>query len=180
MGNVEDLKNVARRIFEQALADCSIERAFDRVMRTDGKRLILGGEEVVALDGLKRVRVVAVGKAGAAMLVALLARLQLPAACELQGVLIAGERPRDLPAGFQCFAGGHPVPNEASFAGASVALSMLRELGDASPEHTLCIFLISGGASAMMELPLDASVSLADTVTFHQALVHSGASIVEI
>ena len=114
------------------------------------------------------------------MLVALLARLQLPAACELQGVLIAGERPRDLPAGFQCFAGGHPVPNEASFAGASAALFMLRELGDASPEHTLCIFLISGGASAMMELPLDASVSLADTVTFHQALVHSGASIVEI
>jgi hydroxypyruvate reductase len=57
---------------------------------------------------------------------------------------------------------------------------MLRGLGDASPEDALCIFLISGGASAMMELPLDASISLADTVRFHLALVHSGASIVEI
>jgi hydroxypyruvate reductase len=57
---------------------------------------------------------------------------------------------------------------------------MLRSLSDASPDDTLCIFLISGGASAMMELPLDNSISLADTIAFHQALVHSGASIVEI
>ena len=180
--NVEDLKELARSIFEQALADCSIERAFDRVMRIDGvgRRLLLGGEDVVALDRLKRVRVVAVGKAGAAMLGALLARLRLAAACELKGVLIAGERPRDLPASIEFFPGGHPVPNEASFAGASAALAMLRALGDASPEDALCIFLISGGASAMMELPLDPAISLEDTVRFHQALVHSGASIVEI
>jgi glycerate 2-kinase len=95
-------------------------------------------------------------------------------------VLIAGERPRDLPAEIQFFAGGHPVPNEASFAGAAAALAMLRAVGDGVAEETLCIFLISGGASAMMELPLDPSISLEDAVAFHQALVHSGASIVEI
>jgi hydroxypyruvate reductase len=177
---VEDLKELARSIFEQALADCSIERAFDRVMRIEGKHLILGDEDVVALDRLKRVRVVAIGKAAEAMLSALLARLPLPASCELEGVLIAGERPRDLAGTIQFFAGGHPVPNEASFAGASAALTMLRGLGDALPDDALCIFLISGGASAMMELPLDASITLEDTVAFHQALVHSGASIVEI
>jgi hydroxypyruvate reductase len=177
---VDDLKELARNIFEQALADCSIERAFDRVLRVEGSCLILGGEEMVALDRLKRVRVVAIGKAGAAMLGALLPRLPLPAGCDLQGVLIAGEWPRDLPAAIQLFAGGHPVPNAASFAGAAAALSMLGALGDASPEDTLCIFAISGGASAMMELPLDSSISLEDTIAFHQALVHSGASIVEI
>lgn len=179
---MEDLKELARSIFDRALADCSIERAFDRLMRIDGegRRLVLGGENVVALDRLKRVRVVALGKAAAAMLGALLLRLTLPSSCDLQGVLIAGERARDLPASIQFFGGGHPVPNEASFAGASAALSMLRALGDVSPEDTLCIFLISGGASAMMELPLDASISLEDTVAFHQALVHSGVSIVGI
>lgn len=179
---MEDLKELARNIFDRALADCSIEQALDRVMRTDGPggRLFLGGEEVVALDRLKRVRVVAIGKAGAAMLGALLPRLPLPASCELQGVLIAGERPLDLPATIQFFAGGHPVPNEASFAGAAAALSMLRALGDAQAEETLCVFLISGGASAMMELPLDPAISLEDTIVFHQALVHSGGSIVEI
>jgi glycerate 2-kinase len=180
LGNVDDLKEVARRIFEQALADCSIERAFDRTMQIEGKRLVLGGEDVVTPDRLKRVRVVAIGKAGAAMLSALLARLPLPEACEFEGVLIAGELPKDLPASIQFFAGGHPVPNAASFAGAEAALSMLRTVGDSAPEETLCIFLISGGASAMMELPLDPAISLEDTVAFHQALVHSGASIVEI
>jgi hydroxypyruvate reductase len=56
---------------------------------------------------------------------------------------------------------------------------MLHSLGDA-PDDTLCIFLLSGGASAMMELPLDAAISLDDTIAFHRALVHSGASIVEM
>jgi hydroxypyruvate reductase len=112
------------------------------------------------------------------MLNALLARLRLPTSCELQGVLIAPERPVNLPATIQYFCGGHPVPNEASFAGAGAALKMLHALGDASQDDALCIFLLSGGASAMMELPLDAAISLDDTIAFHRALVHSGASIV--
>ena len=49
-----------------------------------------------------------------------------------------------------------------------------------SADDTLCIFLISGGASAMMELPLDPAISLDDTVAFHRALVGSGATIVEM
>lgn len=177
---MDDLKEIARRIFEQALADCSIERALDRTLRVEGRRLVLAGESVVALDRLRRVLVVAIGKAGAAMLSALLARLPLSPPCDLRGVLIAGEKPTDLEAAIQFFAGGHPVPNAASFAGAEAALSMLRAVSDAAPEQTLCVFLISGGASAMMELPLDPAISLEDTIAFHQALVHSGASIVEI
>ena len=178
------LKEIARSIFEQALADCSIERSFDRILHTTvgphGTRLILNGDDVLSLDRLKRVRIISIGKAAAAMLTSLLSRLPLQQACDLQGVLIAAERPPNLPATIQFFSGGHPVPNEASFAGASAALSMLQAPGNASPEDTLCVFLISGGASAMMELPLDAAISLEDTVVFHQALVHCGASIVEI
>ena len=178
------LKDTARLIFEHALSECSIERSFDRLLPTSvgaqGTRLILNGEDILALDRLKHVRIVSIGKAAAPMLTSLLPRLPLPPACDLQGVLIAVERPHNLPATIQFFAGGHPTPNEASFAGARAALSMLQSLGDASADDTLCIFLISGGASAMMELPLDPAISLADTVGFHQALVHCGASIVEI
>ena len=178
------LKEIARTIFDHALAECSIERSFDRTLQItagpEGTRLIIGGRDEIALDRLTRVRIVAAGKAAAAMLTSLFSRLPLPATCDLQGVLIAGERPPNLPATIQFFPGGHPTPNEASFAGASAALSMLRALHDASPDDTLCLFLISGGASAMMELPLDPTISLADTVAFHKALVHSGASIVEI
>jgi glycerate 2-kinase len=177
---MESLKELARGIFEQALAECSIERSFDRMIQVANGRLLLGGREALAFDRLKRVRILAAGKAARAMLDALLARLLLPSSCDLQGVLIAGERPHHLPSGFQLFAGGHPSPNEASFDGAAAALSMLQDLRTVSPEETLCIFLISGGASAMMELPLDAGISLDDTVAFHRALVASGANIVEM
>jgi glycerate 2-kinase len=174
------LKELARSIFEQALADCSIERSFDRIMQVDRGRLILDGRGIGALDRLKRVRILSTGKAATAMLNALLARLPLPHDCDLQGVLIAGERPPNLPPTIQFFAGGHPSPNEASFAGAAAALAMLQEVRGASQDEALCIFLISGGASAMMELPLDPSISLEDTVGFHRALVASGANIVEM
>jgi hydroxypyruvate reductase len=179
------LKEIARTLFAQALAECSIERAFDRKLRVVDDTLLIEGNAPIQIERLRRVRVVSVGKAAAAMLNALLARLRLPASCELQGVLIAAERPANLPATIQYFCGGHPVPNEASFAGARATLAMLHALGDASAQSlseddTLCIFLLSGGASAMMELPLDAAISLDDTIAFHRALVHSGASIVEM
>lgn len=179
-----DLKSIARDIFAQALADCSIDRAFDRKLRiitvAHGARLIVDGKEVASLDRLKRLRIISIGKAAAAMLTSLLTRLPLPPSCDVQGVLIAASRPETLPATIQFFRGGHPSPNQVSFAGAAAALAMMQSVNSDSPGDTLCIFLISGGASAMMELPLDPSISLADTVAFHQALVHCGASIVEI
>ena len=108
------------------------------------------GGEAIALDRLRQVRVVAAGKAAAAMLNALLARLRLPTSCELQGVLIAPERPENLPATIQYFCGGHPVPNAASFEGARPRLAMLHAVGDApvhsiSSNDTLSSFLSAAG-----------------------------------
>ena len=181
---MSDLKQLARTIFHQALADCSIDRSLDRVLRTTsnaaGANLILDGCDPVRLDQLKRVRILSIGKAGSTALDALLSRLPLPPSCDVRGVLIAPSPPPNLPAAIQFFPGGHPLPNQTSFDGATAALAMLRAVADAPPNETLCIFLISGGASAMMELPLDAAISLEDTVAFHRTLVASGATIVEM
>ena len=187
---MEDLKQTARNIFVQDLSDCSIPRAFDRTLRIEssarGQQLLVGEEPPIALDRLKHLRIVAIGKAAAPMLEALLSRVPLPPSCDLAGVLIAPQRPVDLLASIQFFPGGHPLPNEASFSGAAAALETLRTVANSSPEEALGLFLISGGASAMMELPLSdydksaSSLSLVDTVSFHKALVHSGASIVEM
>jgi hydroxypyruvate reductase len=180
------LQKLARTIFEQALADCSIERAFAQKMKVvtagDGARELLFGENVVDLTHVKHVRIVAIGKASRTMLEALLPRLPHPAHYDLAGVLIAPSPPQQLPPGFEFFAGGHPLPDEASFAGARAVLAMLQAASGSasSAKDTLCLFLISGGASAMMELPLDPDISLTDTIAFHQALVHSGASIAEM
>jgi glycerate 2-kinase len=178
-----NLRDTARRIFDQALADCSVEKAVAHHLSVSGTTLQIG-EEKIDLEPMQRVRIVGVGKAARTMMLSLLQRLALPAHCDLAGVLIAPERSphvaEKLPSGIQFFAGGHPSPNEASLAGARAALSMMTALPQDGAEDSLCFFLISGGASAMMELPLDPSISLADTAAFHRALVGSGASITEI
>ena len=176
--SLHDLKQTARQIFDQALADCGIAEALERVLRVSHGRLEFSGVPAISLTALKRLRVIAMGKAAAPMLEAVLARVHLPANCDIAGVLAAPEPPAQMPHGMQFFAGGHPLPNQASFDAASAALAMLLEVSDAEPDDALCLFLISGGASAMMELPLDPRISLEDTIAFHRELVHSGANIV--
>ncbi|MGD0647691.1 MAG: DUF4147 domain-containing protein [Acidobacteriaceae bacterium] len=185
----------ARALFASALRECSIERAVELSIRISttgngGRALLLGcdgGDTIVRVDRsrCRHLRILAVGKAAGVMLEAALSHLALPPGIDLQGVVIAPSLPASLPAGFQFFAGGHPLPNEASFAGARAALDLLAAIPPSSTPasvaaETVCLFLLSGGASAMMELPLDPAISLDDTIAFHRALIHSAASIAEI
>ena len=180
------LHELARTLFTSALTDCSVERAFERCVRDvtapDGTRTLLLGDDTVDITGIGPIRIIAIGKVATPMLEALLPRLSALSIIDFQGVLIAPSPPTSLPDGFQFFAGGHPLPNEASFAGARAVLDMVAAISKPpiSVPDTLCLFLISGGASAMMELPLNPGLSLDDTLAFHSALVHSGASIAEI
>jgi len=189
------LPDHARALFASALQECSIERALKRaIARSTGiattddriRRLLLGidGQQELGRVDLRHLRILAVGKAAAVMLEAVLSDLDLPPGIDLQGILIAPSLPSSLPEGFQFFAGGHPLPNDASLAGAQAVLDLLAAIPPAgspsnSPE-TVCLFLLSGGASAMMELSLDPNLSLDDTIGFHRALIHSVATIAEI
>lgn len=177
----EFLKRAARDIFSSTLAQCSVEQAFARKVRVNGS-LLWFDEEVVDFNLYDRIRIVAVGKAAAPMLAALLRLLPVSADCDMRGVIDVPQRPEHLPNGFDWFAGGHPLPNQDSLNAALAAQAMLTALPrDAEcARKTLCIFLISGGASAMMEQPLDSMISREDTAAFHRILVHSGASIAEI
>jgi hydroxypyruvate reductase len=180
-----DLAAAARRIFAQTLEQCRVETALGARISRDTRRkpyafTIQGqGHSSIEVDltAVKSLVVIAAGKGAATMLRGLLDKIAIPGGCRLEGVLIAPERPRDLPEDVQYFGGGHPLPTQASFDGAKAALSLLKRT---SGKEAFCFFLISGGASAMMELPLDETISLEDTVAFYRALVHSGASIAEI
>lgn len=175
---------VARALFASALRECSIVRAMERsvgvAISSDGARTLQLGETSIDLTRCRHLRILAVGKAAGVILETLLPRIALLSDLETQGVVIAPSPPSSLPTGFQFFAGGHPLPSEASFAGARAALELLSAIPSSNPGETLCLFLLSGGASAMMELPLDPAISLDDTIAFHRALIHSAASIAEI
>ena len=175
------LRHAARDIFATALAACSIENAFARKVSIEGSTLRFDNE-VFDLESYDRVRVLAVGKAATPMLEALLRRVPLRADCDLAGIVSTPQPPAYLPTGFVHFASDHPLPNQASLDAAQAARAMLTAL-PSDPDavvRTLCIFLISGGASAMLEEPLDATIPLEDMQAFHRVLIHSGASIAEI
>jgi len=180
------LSVASRSIFAEALAACSVEAAMRaKISAHAGGYTLRGAADEASVEinlgGVRRVVVIAAGKAAAAMLRSLLSVVRMPEGCTLSGVLIAPERPADLLDGIEYFAGGHPLPSVASFAAAQAALALVRgAAANCAVMPAFCFFLLSGGASAMMELPLDASITLADTVAFHRALVLSGAPIAEM
>ena len=75
--------------------------------------------------------------------------------------------------GVRCFEAGHPVPDENSFAATKEALALVSGL---SAEDTV-IFLLSGGGSALFELPLIPGGELQDIT---RQLLACGADIVEM
>jgi glycerate 2-kinase len=176
---LESLHTTATEIFCKALEACSIESAFDRRMRFEGNKLnrLLaesGGATSLDLKDFKRVFVIAMGKAAPAMLDTLLSRMKRRQG--LRGVCCSNEIPQQRNWRIRYFEGGHPLPSEGSFSAARAALALLRK----ARKDTLVIFLISGGASALFDLPLDSQISLEDTMLFHQALIASGAPITEV
>jgi len=176
---LETLHADAFAIFDYALKACDIPKAFERHIRFEGKRLYLQASPllkptVISLEGYKRALVVSFGKAGLTMLDALLDRL--PDKLQVRGVCSVPVAPRKRRWRIKYFEGGHPLPNEDSLEAAREALKLLRR----ARKETFIFFLISGGGSAMLELPLDGNISLDDTIAFHETLVSSGATITEI
>ncbi len=172
------LRADALACFRSTLADCSIPTAFARSLRCEGTTLhrlrATSGPARLELALFSRIFVVSLGKAALPMLDALLHIL--PAPLDLHGVCAAPALPDHPRPGIAYFAAGHPLPNADSFAAARAALALLHS----ADAHTLVIFLISGGGSALCELPLDPAITLDETRQFHQALVGCGAPIAEL
>ena len=165
------MRGLARGIFDHALAKCSIPAAFARNVRYEGAQLYIG-EERYDLNSFSRVSVISIGKAGHSMAEALSTIVPIG----IRGIVACPTPPQTQVVGFQYFFGGHPLPNEDSVRGGSAILEFLRAL----PERSLVLFLISGGASAVAEMPILPSLTLSDIVETYRALVHSGAPITEI
>jgi len=176
---LDALHERATRIFTEALKNCNIASAFDRRFRVEGNllhRLLPDGSgpDTINLSAFKRIFVIAIGKAAGPMLEVLLNRIKRRRG--MRGICCSNQLPEIRNWRFRYFEAGHPVPNEESFAAAQAILGLLRK----AKKDTLVFFLISGGGSAMCDLPLDPAISLADTVAFHQVLLASGAPINEI
>lgn len=176
---LESLHATATGIFTGALKACNIATAFDRRLRFEGNilhRLLPDGSgpSTIDLSAYRRVFVIALGKAAGPMLEILLERMKRRQG--LRGICASNQLPSKRNWRFRYFESGHPLPNEDSFAAARAALALLRK----ARKDTIVFFLISGGGSALFELPLDPHITLEDTIAFNQLLLASGAPINEV
>jgi len=90
-----------------------------------------------------------------------------------EGVVSAPTPPKKPLPGLKYFIAGHPVPTEESWRAAQAILELL----NACDQKALVFFLLSGGGSALVELPLDPRQNLADVQHIYQTLVTCGAPI---
>jgi hydroxypyruvate reductase len=176
---LDSLHAKATEIFAGALNACNIGSAFDRRIRFEGNvmhRLLPDGSGPATIDlaCYKRIFVIALGKAASPMLDVLMDRMKRRKG--LRGICCSNLLPKSRNWRFRYFEGGHPVPNEDSFTAARAALAMLKK----AKKDTLIFFLISGGGSAMFDLPLDPKITLDETILFHRLLLASGAPISEV
>jgi len=168
--DAKHMRDLVRRIFLDTLAEISISRVFAN--KVEYSRGVLRVEQdLYDLNSFERVLVIAIGKAAHTMLESLIAQT----GPTLEGIVCSVPAVSQQP-GFRYFVGGHPLPTEESIRAARTILKAVSSLN----EHSLVIYLVSGGASAMVEVPLEQEISLNDLIETYRVLVHSGATISEI
>ena len=125
----------------------------------------------VDLSRFANLRVIAIGKAAHGMAEGFASLLG--GDFEFEGIVSAPTPPGRAIEGLKYFVGGHPTPDEQSWRAAEAILALLKKCD----EKTAVFFLLSGGGSALVELPLDAAQTLEDVRQLHRALVTCGAPI---
>ena len=113
--------------------------------------------------------VVAVGKAAAAMATAFVA---VPGLTVRQAVAIGTHADQVLPDGVEWIESSHPFPDARSEAAGRRALAIAESVHSGE----VLLILLSGGASALMALPVE-GITLADKVATTRLMMNAGADI---
>ncbi|MBE9521796.1 MAG: DUF4147 domain-containing protein [Proteobacteria bacterium] len=168
-GKLKELRSRLDRLFDHLLSELD---PYQRVLKSisfDGSKVRCGGSEAI-LKNEGRVIVVGAGKASHQM---------AQAVHEIFGERATGliNVHKDLgtlsPLGNIRFQpAGHPNPDEGSVKGAREIIRLLEE----AESQDIVFSLISGGGSAMMELPVP-GVSLGEYITANELLNRAGCEI---
>jgi glycerate 2-kinase len=160
----------AREIFLRALKAVDARAATQGAVSLNNS-LLRVGDTAIDLTG-RPVYLIAIGKAAGSMTTGLVDVL----GDRISKGIVCGPADEKLNPDWPVFAGGHPFPTDGSIAAARATLDLLAD----AERNVLIVFLISGGGSAMFEMPLDESITIADLREANRQLVSCGASIAEI
>ena len=163
-------KSLARQIFLETMATIDVRHAMLAKLKFESGALQAGG---ISFPLPRPPRVVAFGKAANRM-AAVLDEI-LGGRIEAGVAVGPAEKAKKLD-NFHYFVGGHPYPTASSLEGAQAALDLVNGL---APDDSV-IFLVSGGGSALLAQPIDASITLADLIELNRVLVTSHLPIEKI
>jgi glycerate 2-kinase len=171
------LLETAKGVFLDTLHHLRIEEAMRTRVHYQDETLHVG-EFAYDLRDFERVVVISIGKAAAPMWEALRPELEpaLQRGQAIEGIVVGATMPREKDARVRFFQGSHPLPSQMSVDAAEAVLKLL----GACDDRCLVFFLISGGASAMIEKALDGSVTVEETEGFYRALIQSGLAITQM
>jgi hydroxypyruvate reductase len=135
------------------------------------KEKILVNKKLYQLSRFHKIYLVAVGKAADSMAKFVHAKINLDS-----GIVVIPQNYKSMfcKKNFKIIRAGHPVPNKASITAAKSIITLLKN----TKKDDLVVFLVSGGASALVCLP--ASITLRQKQQLTQVLLRCGASIEEI
>lgn len=167
---MKDLKKEAISILLNSVKKIDIQSLIKEKLHICEEKLVYGQEEFILSD-FDEVLLIGFGKASLEMGLALESLLE----DKLTRGLLVTNRHNHKTFKSEVIVAGHPIPNENSLTAAEKILSALKS----SRENTLVIFLISGGGSSLVELPLQ-GITLEEMQQLNRVLVGSGATIQEI
>lgn len=177
MINIEKLLNSTEKInkiridvlsgFNKALDVVDPYKSVLNFLKVEGNLLFVKNKSI-DLRGIKNIRFIAFGKASIRMAEAVLSLLKVK-----EGIVVGVEDNFTSIDNIKYIKGGHPIPNENSILGGKSIL----EIAKSTEENDLTLVLISGGGSALVELPL---IPLERLQLLTKELLKRGANINEL
>ena len=167
-----DTKTIIKELSDAAIASVMPGVFIPAQISLNGSKLTVR-DKTYELASYRCIYIIAIGKAAMGMAEAL-DRIIHPYVTE--GIILTKHIPGDhlLDKRYRILPGNHPVPGNESVTGAKTVLG----LADKAGAEDLVLFLISGGGSSLMTLPLD-GIDLDTFRQFSNSILSSGADINE-
>ena len=168
---MKDLKEAAKRIFLGTLNSLDLDTVIREKIKVENETLIVGLEQI-PLSNFREVVLVGFGKASVRMG----AVIEAIFSDYIKRGLLVTNRRSSSKVNSQVIVAGHPLPNANSFRAGQEVVDIVRSCGSDS----FIIFLVSGGGSSLVEVPISDEVTPEAIKDLNRILINCGATIREI
>ena len=161
-------KKVLNKIYDVAIKAADPKKCIFESIKLEGENLFIK-QKVYKISDVKDIYVISFGKSSIPMAEATEKILK---GMTKEVLVISNEEPKRKLKKFKYVVSSHPIPNFKSLHAAKKAIKTLKKAG----EKDLVIFLISGGGSSLMAMPIS-QIKLNEKKAIFKKLIKSGLDI---